>query len=118
MGYIPLGYRPVNAAADTTGQNAGNWTAVFESTVMRIQQPVFECYHLYVKSPALVGQSTTADMLLNGGFWETTLIGQRNSWDPNQPLLMTPGDTMYVFFNVPTSTTPAPIVYAWFRYET
>lgn len=117
MVYIPLGYRPVKAAADTTGQNAGNYTAVFDSSVIRVTRPSFEMYHLYLTAPTLVGQSTTADVLLNLGFWDTTLIGQRNSWDPAQALLMAPGDTLQVFFNVPISNPTVPTVTAWFRYQ-
>lgn len=117
MAYIPLGYRPVKAAADTTGVNAGNYTAVFDSKVISITHPYFEMYHLYLTGPVLSGGSTTVDVALNGGYWETTLIGQRNAWDPQQPLLMQPGDTLYVYFNVPTTNTTIPTVTAWFRYQ-
>lgn len=117
MASVPLGARPVVAAADTTGRNTGNYTAVFDGAVLGIQHPVFEMYHLYLTAPTLNGQSTIADVLLNLNFWDTTLIGQRNSWDPSQPLLMTPGDTLYLFFNVPTSNTTKPTATAWFRYN-
>ena len=117
MSSVPLGPRPVVAAADTTGRNTGNYTAVFDGQIMGIQNPVFEMYHLFLTAPALSGQSTIADVALNGYFWDTTLIGQRNSWDPSQPLLMTPGDTLYIFFNFPTSNATKPTATAWFRYS-
>jgi len=117
VAYVPLGYRPVIATADTTGLNTGNWTAAFDPRLLSIQQPVFEMYKLYVRAPVQAGGSTQLDVVLNNGYWDTTLIGQRNAWDAVQALLMTPGDTLYVLFNVPTSTTPAPTVYAWFRYQ-
>lgn len=115
MPYFPLGGRPVIAVADMTGQNPGNWTARIGHELIQATVPVFEMYHLYIKSPTLVGQLTIAQVLLNQYYWDVTLIGQYNSWDPSQPLLMTPGDDVYVTFNVPTSTTPAPMVTGWFR---
>jgi len=114
---VPLGCRTVKAAADTTGRNAGNYTAVFDATVLGIQNPYFEMYKLYLTAPVLAGGSTQVDVGLNLNYWDTTLIGQRNAWDADQPLLMTPGDTLYVYFNVPTSNTTVPVVYAWFRYQ-
>jgi len=117
VAYVPLGYRPVKAAPDTTGLNPGNYTATFDARVLGITQNYFEMYHLYLTAPVLAGGSTQVDVALNGGYWDTTLIGQRNSWDPAQPLLVTPGDTIYVYFNVPTSNTTVPTVTAWFRYQ-
>lgn len=117
MSSVPLGYRPVKAKADTAGLNAGNYTATFTPDVLGIQNPVFEMYHLYLTAPVLAGGSTQVDIALNGGYWDTTLIGQRNSWDAQNPLLMTPGDTLFVYFNVPSTNTTVPTVTAWFRYQ-
>ena len=116
MATFPLGARPAIAVADMTGQNPGNWTAMLDKRALGISQPVFEMYHLYLTAPALTGTFTTATVSLNLYNWDVTLIGQKNSWDPAQPMLMTPGDTLYVAFNVPTSTTPPPQIVAWFRY--
>lgn len=118
MAYRTLGARPVVAAKDTTGLNTGNWTAVLDGAVITNTVPTFEMYHLYLTAPTLIGTATTATVMLNLLHWDVTLIGQANSWDPAQPMLMQPGDTLYVLFNVPVTTTPAPTVAAWFRYET
>ena len=117
-GYFPLGARPVTAALDQTGQNPGNWTAVFDPHQIQITAPVFELYHLYLTAPTLPGKSTTAKVIIDLMPWDITLIGQGNSWDPSQPALMTPGNTLYILFNVPVSTGPAPTVVAWFRQQT
>lgn len=117
MTYIPLGPRPVLAAADTTGHNLGNYTAVFDLAVIGINTPYCEMYHLYITAPTLTGQTTTARITLNLANWDITLLGQANAWDANQPMLLTPGDTFYVFFNVPTSNTTIPTVTAWFRHQ-
>lgn len=118
MAYVLLGGRPVTAKADQSNLNPGGfYTAVFDDTVIGANVPQFEMYHLYIKSSVLVGQATIVDVYINTLAWDTTLIGQRNSWDPSQPAILRPGDTLYVLFNVPTTTTPAPTVTAWFRYE-
>lgn len=117
MSYFTLGARPMNAAKDTTGLNTGNWTAVFNDATINATVPRYEMYHMYITSPQLASGQTSARVMLNNYFWDATLIGQLNSWDPAQPMLMSPGDALYVLFNVPTSTTPAPMVTCWFRYE-
>jgi hypothetical protein len=117
MAYFPLGPRPSTAKADMTGLNTGNWTALLDHSQIGVTTPVFEMYHLFIESPTLIGKSTTATVLLNLHSWDVTLIGQANSWDPAQPLLMTPGDDLAVMFNVPTTTTPVPVITAWFRYQ-
>lgn len=115
--YTRLGPRPVTAAKDTSGLNPGNWTAVLNDTIINVTVSEYEMYHMYIKSPLLVGVQTTAQVLLNNYFWDATLVGQLNSWDPSQPMLMQPGDVLYVLFNVPVATTPAPTVTCWFRYQ-
>lgn len=115
-GYVPLGYRPVKGVADPNGANPGNYTCVFDNSVINAKVSVFEMYHLYVTAPLITGGETTATVALNGGYWDVTLTGQANGWDPAQPMLMQPGDTMYVYWNVPTSNTTPPTVTAWFRF--
>lgn len=117
MPYTTLGYRPFTGTPDTTGFNPNNWTAQLPLSDISSVSAGFELYHLYLTCPALPGVATTATVMLNQGLWDVTLIGQANSWDPSQPMLCAPGDTLYVLFNVPTTTTPAPTVTAWFRYD-
>jgi hypothetical protein len=116
MTHYPLGHRPIVATPDTTGQNTGNWTAMLDHSVIGAKTPVFECYHLYITTPSTTG-SVTATVMVNTGFWDVTLTGQANGWDPAQPILMQPGDTLYILFSIPTSQEPPPTVTAWFRHE-
>jgi hypothetical protein len=117
MSYVPLGARPVVAIPDTTGLNPGNWTARVGHELIQATVPVFELYHLYLTAPTLPGTATRATVLLNLHSWDVTLLGQANSWDPSQPMLLQPGDDLHVMFNVPTTTNPPPQVTAWFRYQ-
>lgn len=117
MAYVPLGYRPVTAKADISGKNTGFYTCMFDQNVINAKVPVFEVYHLYVTAPVLTGGNTTATVAVNEGYWDVTLTGQANGWDPAQPILMQPGDTMWVYWNVPTTNPVPPFVNAWFRYD-
>lgn len=118
MTYVTLGARPVTAVADTTGQNAGNWSATLDDSVIQVGVPEFEMYHMFISAPILgTGQQSSARVMLNSSFWDATLIAQLNSWDPSQPMLCRPGDIISVLFNVPTSMVPAPVVTCWFRYQ-
>ena len=118
MPYRTLGPRPVVAEPDATGFNTGHWTCTLDAAVISSTVPVFELYHMYISAPTLTGAPTIATVMLNLAHWDITLIGQANSWDPSQPMLMQPGDVLTVMFNVPTTTTPAPTVTGWFRYQT
>lgn len=117
MAYVPLGYRPVPATADISGNNTGNYTCMFDQAVINAKTSVFEVYHLYITAPLLAGSSTTATVAVNDGYWDVTLTGQANGWDPAQPILMQPGDTLWVYWNVPVTNPVAPSVTAWFRYD-
>lgn len=118
MAYVTLGPRPVKATADTTGLNTGNYTASLSDQVIGASVPRFEMYHMFISAPTLTGIATTATVLVNRQYWDATLIGQLNSWDPSQPMLLQPGDEIDVLFNVPTTNTTVPTVTCWFRYET
>lgn len=116
--YGTLGFRTLAATADTTGMNTGNYTAVLTGSVININEPYFECYHIYLTSPAAPGTSyTTCQVYLNSGYWDyTSVANPGNGWDPSQPMILGPGDEVSFLFNVSASVSPAPIVTCWFRY--
>ena len=97
--------------------NTGNYTAVFDPSVIAVNVPYFECYHIYVTAPVLTGSGTSIQIAVNSGYWDYNLLAQANGWDPAQPIILTPGDTLYCYFNVPTSNTTVPMVTCWFRYD-
>jgi hypothetical protein len=117
--YAPLGYRPVNAVKDVTGNNTGNYSAVFTPDVIGANVPYFELYHFYVTAPMSTGgNQPTVQVGLNQGLWDYNLVASGNGWDPAQPMLMTPGDTLAFYFNIAATVTTVPSVTAWFRYDT
>ena len=103
MAYIGLGARAAKGAADTTGFNTGKWTVTFDSNLMNINQPFFECYKIVVTGAAT---SATFNVYVN-----------TNLWDPSQPLVMRPGDTLYFYYSSASSDGNQPLVTAWFRYD-
>lgn len=114
MGYIGLGARSAKGAADTTGNNAGNWTVQFTPQVINVNTPHFELYKLVVKGAAA---SATFNVYVNTNQWDTAVYAVNNSWDPQQPLLLTPGDTVFFYYSSASSDGNQPTVTAWFRYD-
>lgn len=113
MAYIGLGSVPVVASLiDPTGRNTGKWTAVMDSGKMAIKHPYFQMYHLTLKDGP---NGSTCQIWLNNNFYDITPNGYLNSWDPNQPLEMQPGDNLYFYWSKATGT--APTVTAYFRYD-
>ena len=113
MSYTGLGPRTATGAADTTGRNKGNWTVTFDPQVIGVRFQPFEIYHIIVKGAA----GSTFDMWVNQAQWDTSLVGQQNSWDPAQPLILTSGDVVYFFWSDATTDNSPPTVTLWLRYD-
>jgi hypothetical protein len=116
MSYVGLGARSVTAAAgmDDLNMNPGNWTASFTPARMSVTINNFELYHAVITAgPA--GSTFTVSLDLQP--WSGASRGDINEWDPSQPLLMNASQTLYFYWNAATSTTPAPQVTIWLRYD-
>lgn len=106
----------VTSAADITGLNSGNLTAVFASDKMP-RVPVYEIYHMVVTGgPALA----TANIVALGRQWSyvTLDLNGGNEWDPAQPLVLNSGNELYFLWALAQSVTPPPVVTIWPRYDT
>lgn len=105
-----LGPRAATGAADQDNPlGAGNWTVTFPPSLIAVQQPLFEAYHIVLSGPG-----GYFEVYRNSDFWDTSLLATQNSWDPQQPLLLRPGDTTYFYFSV--AAGDAPKVTMWLRY--
>ena len=100
MGY--LGQRSKRGANDP--QNiiaAGNWTVKFEPRDINIQSG-FEVYHISLQGPL----NSRLRVYVDTTFYSNVLRGDVNDWDPSQPLFMTPGQTLYFYWDTASGTAP------------
>lgn len=114
MTYVGLGARSATGITDQTGQNPGNWTVTFDPQTINVNVPHFELYKLVVKGAA---NTATFDVFVNTNQWDTAVYAVHNSWDPTQPLLLTPGDIIYFFYSTNSGDGNTPKITAWFRYD-
>lgn len=114
--YAPIGSRNKTAAADTTQQNPGNYTASFSSADWAGNWPVFECARIVIINVPILTQFSVN---LNNRPWDTANGGFNSltTWDAQNPLLLNPGDQVDFLFALATSVTPAPAVTMWLRYD-
>lgn len=114
MSYKSLGNRgPITGAADTTGLNTGNWTVSFTTDILNCNVPEFEVYKIVVKGAA----NTTFDVYVENKQWDTAIYGQLNSWDPQQPLVMRPGQSLFFLYSDPVTDNTPPVITIWMRYD-
>ena len=114
MTYVGLGARSATGIADQTGNNRGNWTVTFDPLTINVNVAHFELYKLVVKGAA---NTATFDIFVNTNQWDTSVYAVHNSWDPQQPLLLNPGDVVYFYYSTASSDGNKPQITAWFRYD-
>ncbi len=114
MPYQTLGSRAATGAADTTGQNPGNWTVQFAPKDLAVTVTEFEVYKIVVTKAA---QTATFDVFVDSKQWDTSVYATNNSWDPSQPLIVRYGETIYFFYSTASSDGKMPHVTIWLRHE-
>jgi hypothetical protein len=114
MPYQTLGSRAATGAADTTGQNTGNWTVQFTPQLINVQVTEFEVYKIVVTGSAA---SATFNVYVDARQWDTSVYGTNNSWDPAQPLIMRFGETLYLYYSTPSSDGHTPQATIWLRHD-
>ena len=113
--YVDLGTPgPNTAGPDQTGRNPGNLTNQLSSSFINITIAVYECYHMTVQNVPI---GAAAVVMRNGRFYSYTQPFSGSEWDPSQPMGLFAGDEIDFLWNVVSSTTPLPIVTAFFRYD-
>lgn len=114
MTLITLGSRgPVTGAKDTTGFNPGNWTIAFTPNILNVNVPQFQVYKMIVKGAA----GTTFQVWVDQRQWDVGIYGPLNSWDPTQPLVMRPGETLFFMYSDPVTDNTPPVATVWVRYD-
>jgi hypothetical protein len=111
---ITLGSRgPVTGTRDTSGMNPGNWTIAFTPNIINVNVPQFQVYKMVVKGAA----NTTFNVYVDAKQWDVGIYGTLNSWDPTQPLVMRPGETLYFAYSDPVTDNTPPVATIWVRYD-
>jgi hypothetical protein len=113
VSYINYGARRVVGAADNTGNNSGNWTVEFTPAILAINQIPFECYKIIVSG----APGSTFEIFIDQNQWDNVQVGQLNSWDPNQVMLINPGQTVYFYWSDAVTDDTPPTVTMWLRGE-
>jgi hypothetical protein len=114
MPYQTLGSRAASGAADTTGQNTGNWTIQFTPKILAITVTEFEVYKMVVTGSA---PSATFNVYVDNQQWDTAVYGTNNSWDPQQPLIVRYGQTINFYYSSASSDGNQPKATIWLRHE-
>ena len=103
--------RLVGIASATNPVFAGGWTAAFTPAEIAVPGHC-ECYHIAFKGPVL----SSVEVWLDETFYDIAARGDKNSWDPNQPMYIRSGTT--VFFYWSSNVAPAPHVTIFLREPT
>jgi len=114
MPYVTLGSRSAKGAADTTGQNKGNWTVQFAPKDLNVTETEFEIYKIVVTGAA---SSATFNVYVDAQQWDTAVYATNNSWDPTQPMPVRYGQTVYFYYSSASSDGHQPSVTVWLRYD-
>lgn len=113
MPYRRLPPVQATAAADTTGNNAGNLTTSFDISELLNLEGTAEIYRAVAQN---VTAGATALVAVNKFPTSANIFGTLAEWDPSQPPLILPGDEIYFYWSIPEAGTP-PIVTLWMRQE-
>lgn len=114
MSYKLLGSRgPITGKADTSGMNSGNWTIAFTPDILSVTVSQFEVYKIVVHGAS----GSQFDVVIENKQWDNSVFGQDNAWDPNQPMVMIPGQTLYFLYSDPTTDNTPPNATIWLRYD-
>lgn len=111
MAYAGLGPRRVQGVS----KDNINWTVTFDPSVFSVADaiPFFEVYKIVVSGAA----GSTFTVFIESYQWDTSEFGQDNAWDPNEPPLLQPGQTLYFYYTYVSANATPPVVTVWLRYD-
>ena len=107
-----LGPRSATAVDDITGNNANKWTASFGPADMAIHWSEYQVYKMVVniaQSAGVVPFTVYIGQHQYEGF-QTSAIA---TWSDPQPMIVDSGETVYFYFDEPSSDGTPPTVTMW-----
>lgn len=118
MPYRTLGARSATGAADTTGNNSGNWTIAFTPSIIAVSVniPEFEVYKIIL--PKAAALTATFNVYIDANLWDTNVYAHQNSWEPaGGNLIMRAGETLYLYYSSLATDGNQPKATIWLRHE-
>jgi len=103
----------VATIAPTGHPNAGKWICEFMQKDIPVVEPRFQCHHVNVQDGPVGSKFRWG---FNNKFWETVYPGWDTSWDPNNPMKLAHGDSIFFWWDTGTGT--AATVWLYFEKET
>jgi hypothetical protein len=61
--------------------------------------------------------SATFNVYADNQQWDTAVYATNNSWDPQQPLILRFGQTLYFYYSSAATDGHQPLVTIWLRHE-
>lgn len=113
MSYVGLGSRWKDASLDTTGDNTGNWTTIFNPDDIAVKVPWFELYRGVASN---VPPGTILTVRVGIQLISAVELGQIGEWDPTQPPLLQPAQELRFYWSAQAMGTP-PRMTIWLRYD-
>lgn len=115
MSYGYLGKRgPVTGLADTTGNNAGNWTIAFTPAILTFTVPEAMIYKIQVAGAL----GSAFNVYIENVQHDVNVFGNQNSFfDDSDCLLIRPSETFYLYYNDPVSDGTPPVATIFLRYD-
>jgi hypothetical protein len=86
---------------------------VFDPSELNTNMPYVEIYKVIIHGRA----GSSMNWYLEQNIWETTLQAADNAWDPQQPLTVRAGQTVFMYWSNPVTDNTPPTVTMWLRYD-
>lgn len=114
--YTGLPPIPKTAVADTTGKNPANYSAVFQASDFATQLPVVEIPRIVITGGLVLA---SIQVWVATQLFDTALVGfgGLTVWSARNPMILKPGNEVWVLFGIPVSGNSAPQVTLWPRYD-
>lgn len=90
--------------AETDDENpvsSGGWVIRFDPAAIGIRIDS-EVYHIAVKGPT----GSTFEVWVDTTFYDIVARGDKNSWDPSQPMHIQSGSTIFFYYDTSAGTAP------------
>jgi hypothetical protein len=108
-----LGFRQkkgvLTSGDDPNPYGTGMWLVRFSPQDFAVSTGAFENYHMALTGP----KGSLIQIWIDRNFYDITSHGDLNSWDPNEAMMLSGGNTVSLYWN--TAAAPQPLVTMWIR---